>query len=92
LLPAAAIEKTVDALANDLAGYLNKTQVNQVRRAFYYAEQAHDGQIRRSGEPYVTHPLAVATILSEMHMDPESLTAAMLHDVIEDTGITKRKS
>ena len=85
-----AIEKTVDALVDDLASYLNKHQVNQVRRAFYYAQQAHDGQIRQSGEPYVTHPLAVATILSEMHMDPESLTAAMLHDVIEDTGITKR--
>ena len=90
MLPAVAIEKTVDALVDDLASYLNKHQVNQVRRAFYYAQQAHDGQIRQSGEPYVTHPLAVATILSEMHMDPESLTAAMLHDVIEDTGITKR--
>ena len=88
--PAVAIKKTVNTLVDDLAGYLNKHQVNQVRRAFYFAEQAHDGQIRQSGEPYVTHPLAVATILSEMHMDPESLTAAMLHDVIEDTGITKR--
>jgi guanosine-3',5'-bis(diphosphate) 3'-pyrophosphohydrolase len=60
-----------------------------VRRAYYYAEQAHEGQFRRSGEPYVTHPLAVASILCEMHMDPQSLMAAMLHDVIEDTGITK---
>lgn len=72
MLPAVAIEKTVDALVDDLASYLNKHQVNQVRRAFYYAQQAHDGQIRQSGEPYVTHPLAVATILSEMHMDPVS--------------------
>jgi len=60
-----------------------------VRRAYYYAEQAHDGQFRRSGEEYVTHPLAVAAILREMHLDHQSLIAAMLHDVIEDTGITR---
>ncbi|MGV8206225.1 HD domain-containing protein, partial [Pseudomonas aeruginosa] len=56
---------------------------------YYYAEQAHDGQRRRSGEPYVTHPLAVSNILADMHMDHQSLMAAMLHDVIEDTGIAK---
>jgi len=76
-------------LATTLSGYLESDQVNLVRRAYFYAEQAHDGQFRRSGEPYVTHPLAVAGILSEMHMDPQSLVAAMLHDVIEDTGISK---
>ena len=80
---------TIDSLATSLSGYLEGEQVNLVRRAYYYAEQAHDGQFRRSGEPYVTHPLAVAGILSEMHMDPQSLVAAMLHDVIEDTGISK---
>ena len=80
---------TIDSLATSLSGYLEGDQVNLVRRAYYYAEQAHDGQFRRSGEPYVTHPLAVAGILSEMHMDPQSLVAAMLHDVIEDTGISK---
>lgn len=79
----------IDSLATGLYGYLGKDQVNHVRRAFFYAEQAHEGQFRRSGEPYVTHPLAVAEILSEMHMDHQSLMAAMLHDVIEDTGITK---
>ena len=80
---------TIDSLATNLSGYLESDQVNLVRRAYFYAEQAHDGQFRRSGEPYVTHPLAVAGILSEMHMDPQSLVAAMLHDVIEDTGISK---
>jgi guanosine-3',5'-bis(diphosphate) 3'-pyrophosphohydrolase len=80
---------TIDSLASDLTSYLGKDQVNSVRRAYYYAEQAHEGQVRRSGDPYVTHPLAVAGILSEMHMDHQSLMAAMLHDVIEDTGITK---
>jgi len=80
---------TIDSLASDLTSYLGKDQVNNVRRAYFYAEQAHEGQFRRSGAPYVTHPLAVAGILSEMHMDHQSLMAAMLHDVIEDTGITK---
>ncbi len=79
----------IDLLAERLASYLTPDQVNLVRRAYYYAEQAHDGQRRRSGEPYVTHPLAVANILADMHMDHQSLMAAMLHDVIEDTGIAK---
>ncbi|REC95053.1 RelA/SpoT family protein [Kushneria indalinina] len=80
---------TIDDLSDRLDGYLTVDEIAQVRRAFYYAEQAHDGQRRRSGEPYVTHPLAVANILANMHMDYQSLMAAMLHDVIEDTGITK---
>jgi len=79
----------IDALADRLSTYLGADQVNLVRRAYFYAEQAHDGQRRRSGEAYVTHPLAVANILADMHMDHQSLMAAMLHDVIEDTGIGK---
>ncbi|RMH82212.1 guanosine-3',5'-bis(diphosphate) 3'-diphosphatase [Pseudomonas sp. AOB-7] len=79
----------IDALADRLSAYLGHDQVNLVRRAYFYAEQAHDGQRRRSGEAYVTHPLAVASILADMHMDHQSLMAAMLHDVIEDTGIAK---
>lgn len=85
----ASANESIDALTASLSGYLEPDQVKSVRRAYFYAEQAHDGQKRRSGEPYVTHPLAVASILSEMHMDHQSLMAAMLHDVIEDTGITK---
>ena len=80
---------TIDSLAHRLKDYLNTEQIDLVRRAYYYAEQAHDGQKRRSGEPYVTHPLKVACILADMHMDYQSLVAAMLHDVIEDTGIGK---
>lgn len=79
----------IEAFAERLANYLEPDQINLVRRAYYYAEQAHDGQTRRSGEAYVTHPLAVAHILADMHMDHQSLMAAMLHDVIEDTGIPK---
>ena len=73
----------IDAFADRLSSYLGPDQVNLVRRAYYYAEQAHDGQRRRSGEPYVTHPLAVSNILADMHMDHQSLMAAMLHDVID---------
>jgi guanosine-3',5'-bis(diphosphate) 3'-pyrophosphohydrolase len=76
-------------LENLLAGYLAASDIQSVKRAYYFAEQAHYGQTRRSGEPYVTHPLAVATILAEMHMDHQSLMAGLLHDVIEDTGVTK---
>ncbi|WP_027897085.1 bifunctional GTP diphosphokinase/guanosine-3',5'-bis pyrophosphate 3'-pyrophosphohydrolase [Zestomonas thermotolerans] len=79
----------IEALAERLSTYLGPEQINLVRRAYFYAEQAHDGQRRRSGEAYVTHPLAVANILADMHMDHQSLMAAMLHDVIEDTGIAK---
>lgn len=81
--------QTIEALSTTLRSYLNPEQTNHVKRAYFYAEQAHFGQRRRSGEAYVTHPLAVATILADMHMDHQSLIAAMLHDVIEDTGIDK---
>ncbi|MGK0440633.1 MAG: RelA/SpoT family (p)ppGpp synthetase [Pseudohongiellaceae bacterium] len=80
---------SIEELKSTLQSYLTSTQVNQVVRAYFYAEQAHEGQRRRSGEPYVTHPLAVAGILADMHMDHQSLMAAMLHDVIEDTAIPK---
>ena len=80
---------TLEDLVDRLRGYLKPEEIQQVRRAYFFAEQAHDGQRRRSGEHYVTHPLAVATILANMHMDHQSLMAAMLHDVLEDTPITK---
>lgn len=82
--------QTIEALSHRLSSYLETPQINLVKRAYYYAEQAHDGQKRRSGEAYITHPLAVADILAQMHMDHQSLMAAMLHDVIEDTGISKK--
>jgi len=79
----------VEGLASQLSQYLDSERINQVRRAYYYAEQAHEGQKRRSGEAYITHPLAVAHILADLRLDHQSLMAAMLHDVIEDTGIPK---
>jgi GTP diphosphokinase / guanosine-3',5'-bis(diphosphate) 3'-diphosphatase len=82
-------EATVEVLASELSTYLDSNRINQVRRAYYYAEQAHEGQMRRSGDRYITHPLAVAHILASLRLDHQSLMAAMLHDVIEDTGIPK---
>lgn len=78
---------TIDSLTARLSQYLSAEQITVVRRAYFYAEQAHDGQMRKSGEPYVTHPLAVADILASMKMGSHTLIAAMLHDVIEDTEI-----
>ena len=82
--------QTIEALSHRLSSYLDTPQINLVKRAYFYAEQAHDGQKRRSGEAYITHPLAVADILAHMHMDHQRLMAAMLHYVIEDTGISKK--
>nr|WP_238942194.1 RelA/SpoT family protein [Marinobacter sediminum] len=76
-------------MAKELSTYLDTNRINQVRRAYYYAEQAHEGQMRKSGDRYITHPLAVAHILADLRLDHQSLMAAMLHDVIEDTGIPK---
>jgi len=80
---------TLEDFVSKTKTFLEPDQVKKVRRAYLYAEQAHDGQFRRSGEPYVTHPLAVASIMADMNMDCQSLTAALLHDVIEDTPVSK---
>jgi RelA/SpoT family (p)ppGpp synthetase len=80
---------TIDSFAGDLASYLDQSQIKQVIKAYYFAEEAHQGQSRKSGEPYISHPLAVAEILADMHMDHQCLMAALLHDVIEDTSIPK---
>ena len=80
---------SIAALSKDLNSYLEPQQVNQVVKAYHFANEAHEGQKRKSGEPYITHPLAVAKILAEMHMDHQCLMAALLHDVIEDTSIPK---
>lgn len=74
-----------------LATYLQPTQVKEVYRAFLFSAEAHQGQRRRSGEPYVCHPVAVTYLLGQMRMDTQTLCAALLHDVIEDTGITKQQ-
>lgn len=72
-----------------LEGYLDMAQVKEVYRAYLFGAEAHDGQHRMSGEPYITHPLEAAKVLAEMHMDYQSIMAAILHDVIEDTPTAK---
>ncbi|EHQ58490.1 (p)ppGpp synthetase, RelA/SpoT family [gamma proteobacterium HIMB55] len=89
LLPTHNQRQSLTGFEDVLNTYLPSEQVSTIKRAYYYAEQAHYGQARRTGEPYVTHPLAVATVLARMHMDHESIMAALLHDVIEDTGVSK---
>lgn len=81
---------TIDSLSHRLSSYLEAAHIRSIKRAYYFADQAHVGQFRRSGEAYITHPLAVANILASVNMDYQSIMAAMLHDVIEDTGISKR--
>src|SRR5450631_2400867 len=70
-------------------GYLKPKDVEHIEQAYEVARAAHAGQYRQSGEPYITHPLAVAKILAEWHLDPQALMAAILHDVVEDTPTTK---
>lgn len=78
-----------DELRALLATYLPPEQVAEVDRGYEFSARAHAGQQRLSGEPYIFHPLAVARILAEMHMDHQSVIAALLHDVIEDTPTAK---
>lgn len=72
-------------LRNALEDYLDLEQIELCCRAYQVAYQAHEGQMRRSGEPYITHPVAAALILAEMRLDHETIMATLLHDVIEDT-------
>lgn len=74
-----------------LEDYLEPDQIAEVYRAYLFGAEAHDGQSRLSGEPYIYHPVAVARILAEMRMDSKSLIAALLHDVIEDTPTAKEQ-
>ncbi len=82
---------TINDLSKLIGTYLQADQVEKVQRAYHFSAKAHEGQKRKSGEPYIHHPLEVARILGEMHMDHQTLMAAILHDVIEDTPTAKNK-
>ena len=86
--PEVATPATIDSLVGSL-DYLTEEQIAAVKRAHKYAETAHDGQMRRTGHDYITHPVAVAQILAQMRMDHQTLMAALLHDVIEDSPTSK---
>jgi guanosine-3',5'-bis(diphosphate) 3'-pyrophosphohydrolase len=79
----------VNQLLNKLETYLPPAQVDRVRDAYEFGAQAHEGQKRLSGEPYIAHPVAVAQILADLHLDAPTIVAAILHDVIEDTPTAK---
>ncbi len=77
------------ALEQRLAGYLPPEQIARVRQAYFTGAHAHAGQTRKSGEPYITHPVAVASILADLRMDAETIIAAILHDTLEDTPLPR---
>ena len=66
----------------NLASYLKPPDIERIEEAYHFSGKAHEGQYRDSGEPYVSHPLAVAGILAAWHLDPQALMAALLHDVM----------
>lgn len=78
-----------DELHEELKHYLDTSSIERCYQAFSVAEHAHNGQMRRSGEPYITHPVAAALILARMRLDYQTIMATLLHDVVEDTSISK---
>ncbi|MEY3287182.1 MAG: pyrophosphokinae/guanosine-3,5-bis (diphosphate) 3-pyrophosphohydrolase SpoT [Pseudomonadota bacterium] len=77
------------AVLQDLLGYLPKGDLKLVREAFKFADEAHLGQFRASGEPYITHPIAVAGLCAGWRLDAQAIMAALMHDAMEDCGVTK---
>ncbi len=78
----------IEQLLEKAATYLKENDLQRIREAYEFADEAHVGQVRKSGEPYILHPLAVAEILVNMQMDVTSIIAALLHDVVEDTTVS----
>ena len=82
---------TAQGLVDRVSAYLPSAEVEKIREAYRYADNAHLGQFRKSGEPYITHPIAVASILASWKMDAETIEAGLMHDVLEDTAMSKRE-
>ncbi|MSP22791.1 MAG: bifunctional (p)ppGpp synthetase/guanosine-3',5'-bis(diphosphate) 3'-pyrophosphohydrolase [Dehalococcoidia bacterium] len=82
--PPAGVRELFEALP----AYLPAARVEEVKRAYDFAFECHDGQMRQSGEPYITHPVAVAALVAGLRMDAHTISAALLHDVVEDCGVT----
>jgi len=82
-------EVTTFAELSEKLGYLSKSDLKKVREAYKFADQAHLGQLRASGIPYITHPLAVTGMVADWKLDAQALMAALMHDTIEDCGVTK---
>jgi GTP diphosphokinase / guanosine-3',5'-bis(diphosphate) 3'-diphosphatase len=88
-LPGVRRSTGIAQLIDKLEGYLPPAQIERVREAYEFSAEKHAGQKRVSGEPYITHPVAVADILADLHLDADTLVAAILHDLIEDTPTAK---
>ncbi len=88
-LPGGRRSTGISQLLDKLEAYLSPAQVERVREAYEFGAEKHQGQKRVSGEPYITHPVAVADILADLRLDADTLVAAILHDVIEDTPTAK---
>ena len=78
----------IEQLLEKAGAYIKEPDLVRIREAYEFADQAHHGQTRKSGEPYILHPLAVADIVVNMQMDTISIIAALLHDVVEDTTVS----
>jgi guanosine-3',5'-bis(diphosphate) 3'-pyrophosphohydrolase len=87
--PPVDLAEDLDRFRASIAAYLKSEDVAQVEAAYQFSAEAHRGQFRTSGEPYVTHPLAVAGTLADWRLDAQALIAALLHDVVEDTTVSK---
>ena len=81
-------DEIYEKLINRIRSYHPSDDVSMVEKAYKLAKEAHEGQLRKSGEPYIIHPLQVAYILADLELDIESITAGILHDVVEDTDYT----
>ena len=79
---------TIDDIISKTKKYNRKSDTKLIMRAYNYAKGAHDGQLRKSGEPYIIHPVEVAYIVSTLELDDYAICAALLHDVVEDTSVT----
>jgi GTP diphosphokinase / guanosine-3',5'-bis(diphosphate) 3'-diphosphatase len=80
-----------EMLLQEVSTYLKPKDVEHIRQALKFSGQAHEGQLRKSGEPYISHPIAVARILTPLHLDAQAIMAALLHDVVEDTHISNEE-
>ncbi|MGL6041497.1 MAG: HD domain-containing protein, partial [Deefgea sp.] len=89
LTDAPEVIEEANRFLNEKTAYLKREDREMLFSAFLFAEAAHRGQMRRSGEPYISHPLAVAGILTQWKLDAQALAAALMHDVMEDSGVTK---
>ncbi len=84
-------DRLYNSLIERIKGYHPSSDISDIEKAYIIAKEAHEGQLRKSGEPYIIHPLCVAIILSQLELDKESIVAGILHDVVEDTIMTQEE-